>query len=317
MQIIVLDGQTLNPGDNPWTPLRQLGEVLVYPRSSEDQILERAAGAEIVLTNKAPLSATTIERLTNLKFIAVTATGFNQVDLQAARQRGVLVSNVPVYSTSSVAQHVLAMMLSFQIRPEQHDDAIRSGHWQRVEDFSFTLRTIHELAEKTLGLIGFGRIGQATAKVAHAFGMNIAALRRPSSPANHPFVEFHEREELLQQSDYVSLHLPLTQDNKGLVDPDFLRTMKQTAVLINTARGGLVDESALAAALKQGTIAGACLDVVSSEPMHPSNPLLDAPNCLITPHIAWNTLEARHRLMQTTVDNVRAFIAGNPINLVN
>ena len=318
MKLIVLDGKTLNPGDNPWTPLERLGSLQVYDRTADDQIVARCADATIVLTDKVPFTEATLDQLPNLKFIAVTATGFNIVDTVAAAQRGIVVSNVPEYSTQSVAQHVFAMLLSFLHRPAEHHQAIADGQWQAVGDFSFTLLPIQELVGKTFGIVGTGRIGRATAAVATAFGMRVvASSRQHASPSpNDDFVRL-PIEQLFSEADVVSLHCPQTDQNQQFVDAELLSRMKSTAILINTARGGLVDEQALANALNADVIAGALLDVCSTEPIGVTNPLLKAKNCLITPHIAWATLAARQRLMQTTADNIAAFLQGQPQNVVS
>lgn len=317
-KIIVLDGKTLNPGDNPWDPIESLGPMTVFDQTTNDLIVERARDATIVLTNKVPISRETIEQLPNLKFIAVLATGFNQVDLDAARERGIPVSNVPVYGTQSVAQHVFAMVLSQIHQPRAHHDAIQAGRWQEEGEFCFTLAPLSELAEKTLGILGHGRIGEAVGRLGSAFGMNVVAYRRsPTGVPDYSPFRWGTWDEVVSQSDYVSLHCPQSPETEGCVDKQFLSKMKASAVLINTARGGLVNEADLADALKEGIIAGACLDVVSQEPIQVDNPLLSAPNCLITPHIAWIPVEARKRLMQTTAENIRAFLDGSPIHVVN
>ncbi len=318
MKLIVLDGKTLNPGDNPWDPLERLGIIEVFDRTPDDQIVARCADASIVLTNKVPFTKATLDQLPNLKFIAVTATGFNIVDTAAAADRGIVVSNVPEYSTQSVAQHVFAMLLSFLHRPSEHHQAIVDGQWQAIGDFSFTLLPIQELVGKTFGIIGTGRIGRATAAVATAFGMRVVASSRqhaaPSSDDNFARLPI---EQLFAEADVVSLHCPLTDHNQQFVDAELLSRMKPSSILVNTARGGLVDEQALANALNTDVIAGALLDVCSTEPIGADNPLLSAKNCVLTPHIAWATLAARQRLMQTTAKNIAAFLQGQPQNVVS
>jgi glycerate dehydrogenase len=318
MKIVVLDGKTLNPGDNPWSPVATLGELVVFDRTEPGLTIDRALDADIVLTNKVVLDQNVISQLPNLKFISVLATGVNVVDLAFARQRNIPVSNVPVYSTVSVAQHVFACLLNFIHRPEQHHRAIEDGQWQASKDFSFWLNPITELAGKTMGIVGLGRIGRATARLANAFGMAVvASSRREREPLALPGFEWLNLEELFATSDVISLHCPQTAENVGFVNAELLSKMKPTAILINAARGGLVNEQDLADALNSDQIGGALLDVVSTEPIADDNPLLTARNCLLTPHIAWATIEARHRLMQTTADNVAAFMAGTPINQVN
>ncbi|HEY8518410.1 MAG TPA: D-2-hydroxyacid dehydrogenase [Candidatus Binatia bacterium] len=320
MRIVVLDGYTLNPGDNPWDELAALGDLQVHDRSARDEVVPRARGAEIVLTNKTVLDRAVLEQLPELRFIAVLATGYNVVDVAAARERGVLVSNVPEYGTDSVAQHTLALLLELAQRVGEHDAAVHAGEWQRCPDFSFWHQPPLELAGLTCGIVGFGRIGRRVGELVHALGMRVVASARPGGAAREapawPDFAWLPVEELFAQADVVTLHCPLTADNARFVDDALLGRMKRTALLINTARGALVDEHALARALREGTIAGAALDVVSEEPIRADNPLLDAPNLILTPHMAWASLAARRRLMATTVANVRAFLAGSPINLV-
>ena len=318
MRIVVLDGYTLNPGDNPWTAIEQLGSLTVYPRTTPAEVVARARDADVVLTNKTPLSAETLAALPNLKFIAVLATGYNVVDIAAAAQRQIPVSNVPVYGTDTVAQHVFATLLSFIHRPFEHDQAIRAGQWQAAGDFCFWLSPLSELVGKQLGIVGFGRIGRRTAEVGHALGMSVLAhdVAQHHPPAYQPFA-WRSIDALFAESDVVSLHCPQTADNVRFVNRQLLGRMKPTAILINAARGGLIEEHDLAEALNAGTIAGACLDVVSLEPIAADNPLLRARNCLLTPHIGWATVEARRRLMQTTAENVSRFLAGQPQNVVN
>jgi glycerate dehydrogenase len=318
VNIVVLDGYTLNPGDNPWDEVAALGKLVVHERSAAGDIVPRAKDAEIVLTNKTPLTRQTIEQLPKLKFIAVLATGFNVVDIDAAAARGIPVSNVPVYGTDTVAQHVFASLLYLIHRPFEHDQAIRAGRWAQSGDFCFWLSPMSELAGKTMGIVGFGRIGRRVADVAHAFGMRILASDvQQNRPPDFPGFEWRSIDSLFADSDVVSLHCPQTDDNVKFVNAALLSRMKPTAILINAARGGLINEADLADALQRGTIAGACLDVVSAEPIRPDNPLLSATRCLLTPHIAWATVEARRRLMKTTAENVRAFLGGSPINVVN
>ena len=320
MKITVLDGYTINPGDNAWHPVEELGELTIYDRTAPDQIIDRSQNADILLTNKTPLDAQTIGQLPQLKYIGVMATGVNVVDLDAAREHGIPVSNVPEYSTESVAQHVLAVMLSMNHRPMDHSHAVYEGRWEKAGDFCFWLSPIHELAGKTLGVVGYGRIGRRVCELAAAFNMNVLAHNptyRNKTRLDYMRFDWCSLEQVFRESDYVSLHCPLTEENQGLVDVGLLELMKPTAVLINTSRGGLINEQALANALREHKISGACLDVVSQEPIAPNNPLLSAPNCLITPHNAWSTLESRQRLMKKTAENVEAFLSGHPINQVN
>lgn len=318
MRIVVLDGHTLNPGDNPWDQVATMGDLTVYERTPVDQVVQRARHAQIVLTNKTPVSAQALAQLPELRFISVLATGYNIVDVEAARKRGIPVSNVPVYGTDSVAQFVFALLLAHCHHVACHDAAIRAGKWHEIGDFSFWETPLIELAGRCMGIVGFGRIGRRVGELAHAFGMLVLAhdLQPGESPAYKPFA-WVEQNELFGRADVVSLHCPQTRDNTGFVDRRLLRQMKREAVLINTARGALVNETDLAAALSDGTIAGAALDVVSSEPLPPESPLLSAPNLLLTPHIAWATLAARRRLMEMTATNIRAFLDNTPTNVVN
>ncbi len=318
MKIVVLDGYTLNPGDNPWDELAELGELEVYDRTKQTELLARAQGAQILLTNKTPIREEAIAKLPKLRFISVLATGFDVVDVKAAAQRGIPVSNVPVYGTDTVAEHVFALVLEMARRPALHDEAVKAGVWWSQPDWCFWRTPLLELAGRTMGIVGFGRIGRRVGEIAHAFGMKVAAndLQKGSDPPYQPF-QWMELEELFSCSDFITLHCFQTQENAGFVNMGLLSKMKPTSFLINTSRGGLVNERDLALALERGILAGAALDVVSNEPITPENPLLRAPNVLITPHIAWATLEARKRLMRTTVENVRAFLSGKPQNVVN
>lgn len=318
MRLVVLDGFTLNPGDNPWDPLRAFGELVVYDRTPAELIVTRATDADILLTNKTPLTATTLAQLPRLRFVTILATGFNVVDLAAARQRGITVANVPEYGTDSVAQHVFALLLELCQQVGRHHAAVAAGEWSTCPDFCFWKSPPLELAGLTMGIVGFGRIGRRVGEVAHAFGMRVLAASGASraTPAYRPFA-WSEVPELFATADVVSLHCPLTTDNPRFVNAALLQRMKPTAFLINTARGGLVDEPALAAALAAGRLAGAAVDVVSAEPIRPDNPLFTAPRCLITPHMAWGSLAARRRLMAATAANIEAFLRGRPINVVN
>ena len=317
MKIVVLDGRTLNPGDNPWSPVEAHGDVVTYDGTLPGEVVARCENAPIVLTNKVPLDAQTLDQLPELKLIAVTATGYNVVDVAAASERGITVCNVPVYSTQSVAQHVFAMLLSYLHRVEAHHDAILNDQWSKCGSFSFWLTPISELTDKTFGVIGFGRIGQATARLAQAFGLKIMIHSRTKKDVQgFESARWGSIEEVVAESDYISLHCPLTEANDQFINAGLIGQMKPTAILINTARGGLIHEQDLADALSKQRIGGACLDVLSSEPPEPSNPLLAAPHCLLTPHVAWTAIEARKRLMQITADNIAAFKNGQPINVV-
>jgi len=318
MNIVCLDGYTLNPGDNPWDAVEALGTLTVHDRTPVDQIVERAADADVILTNKAPLSAETLAQLPKLKFISVLATGFNIVDVAAARQRGIAVSNVPIYSTDSVAQYVFAVLLTHCHHAAAHDQAIRDGQWRPGGDFAFWNTPLIELVGKVIGIVGFGRIGQRVGELAHAFGMEVWANKRtPGDPPGYEPFAWKSVEEIFAGADVVTLHCPQTPENTGMVNKALLETMKPTAVFLNAARGGLINEADLAAALNEERLAFAGLDVLCAEPIAADNPLRDAKNCLMTPHIAWATLEARRRLMATTAENVAAFQQGEPINVVN
>ena len=317
MKITVLDGHTLNPGDNPWTPIEALGELTVYERTPADQIVARAKDADIILTNKCPLSAETLRQLPNLKFISVLATGYNIIDTACAAERGIPVSNVPVYSTDAVAEFVFSLILDFTKRPAFHSELAMQGAWERSPDFCFWQNPhFTELAGKTLGVIGFGRIGQRVGELGAAFRMNILAHSRSRSAETGFLFTWASVDEILEKSDFISLHCPLTPETQGLISAASLAKMKPTAFLVNTARGPLIDEQALADALNTDLIAGAACDVVSAEPILPTNPLLRAKNLTLTPHIAWAASEARRRLMAITADNISAFLAGQPIHTV-
>jgi glycerate dehydrogenase len=318
MNIVVLDGYTLNPGDNPWTAIEALGSLTVHDRTPENLIPSRAAHAEILLTNKTPLSAETLARLPQLRMISVLATGYNIVDVAAAHARGIPVCNVPGYSTDAVAEFVMALILDFFKRARFHSELVFQGGWQRCQDFCFWQNPhFSELAGKTVGIVGFGAIGQRLGELATAFRMKVLATSR-SRQADVPYpFEWAETDDLFCRSDIVSLHCPLTDETLGLVNKHRLSRMKPGAFLVNTARGPLVVEQDLCDALNAGTIAGAACDVVSAEPIHADNPLLRARNLTLTPHIAWAALEARRRLMNITAGNIAAFLSGKPANVVN
>jgi glycerate dehydrogenase len=316
MNIVVLDGHTLNPGDLSWAALQALGNCTIHDRTPPEQVAPRCADADLVITNKALIPREVITALPRLRFIGVTATGFNVVDAAAAREGGIPVSNVPLYGTRAVAQFTIALLLELCHRVGAHSDSVRAGDWVKSADWCYARFPLLELDGLTLGIVGWGRIGQATADIARAMGMTIiAASRTPKPPRDG--VEFVDTETLFRRADVVSLHCPLTPETKNLVSAERLALMKPTAFLLNTSRGPLLDEAAVAAALNSGRIAGAGLDVLSAEPPKADNPLLTARNCLVTPHQAWAAKAARARLMETTVANVRAFLAGQPQNVVN
>ena len=316
MNIVVLDGFTLNPGDLEWNALQSVGQCAVFDRTPATEILVRAAHAGIILTNKTVLSAKTIQELSNLRYIGVLATGTNVVDLVAARARGIPVTNIPAYGTRSVAQATFALLLELTNQAGHHGQAVRAGRWSHNEDWCFWDAPLVELDGMTLGIVGLGRIGRAVAELGRAFGMKVIAHTR--SGGNSPsFVQCVGLEEVFRASDVLSLHCPLTPQTEKLVNAARLRLMKPGAFLLNTSRGPLIDEAALAEALNAGQLAGAGLDVLSIEPPPADNPLLLAKNSLVTPHNAWATRAARARLMRIAVENLRAFLAGQPVNVVN
>lgn len=316
MKIVVLDGYATNPGDLSWDGLTEFGELTVYDRTPADLILERSAGADVLISNKAFLGAADISTLPGLRYIGIQATGVNVVDLESARAHGVAVTNVPAYSTASVAQHVFALLLELTRGVGRHAERVKEGAWTSCPDFAFQETPQIELTDKVFGLVGFGDIGKATAKIAEAFGMRVMVHTRTPDPQAFPQIQFVELEQLLIDSDVVSLSCPLTPETEALINAERLALMKKSSFLINTGRGLLVDEDALAAALSSGAITGAGLDVLSQEPPPSDNPLLQAPNCFITPHLAWATKAARRRLIDELVENLRAFLNGESRNRV-
>ncbi|HWB94029.1 MAG TPA: D-2-hydroxyacid dehydrogenase [Puia sp.] len=320
IKIVVLDGHTLNPGDLSWDKWREYGEVTVYPRTSSDPkaILERCSGADALITNKFPLSAQILEKLPRLKYIGVTATGYNIIDIAAAKRQGVVVSNVPSYGTASVVQMTFALLLELTHRVQRHSDAVMAGKWSQSPDFCFWDYPLVELAGKTIGIIGMGNIGSKVADIATAFDMAVIgnSRTRPGQPHRRNF-QWAGIPELLQRSDVVSIHCPLFPETLGLINKETLALMKPSAFLLNTSRGPIIVEEDLAAALNTDRIAGAGLDVLSIEPPVAGSPLIGARNCIITPHISWATREARMRLMAGSLANLEAFMAGKPTNVVN
>ena len=316
LKIAVLDGHTLNPGDLSWSPIRQFGETIVYKSTPHHLTVERAKGADIVLINKAVIDAKTLTQLPKLKYISVTATGYNTVDLAAARKRNIPVTNVPGYGTDSVAQHTFALILELTNHVGMHSQSVKKGDWQQTPYWCYWKKPLTELAGKTMGIVGMGSIGRKVAEIALAFGMKVLAYTNNPRKVHSEKITFTTLEQLFSQSDIVSLHLPLTGSNKGFVNADLLAKMKPAAYLINTARGPLIHEQDLANALNNGIIAGAAMDVLSEEPPG-DNPLIAAPNCIITPHNAWASLESRSRMMDILVENLKAFLNGEPVNVVN
>jgi glycerate dehydrogenase len=313
----VLDAYTLNPGDNPWTPLEAHGDLVVFERSAREEVRSRAEGAHVVLTNKTPLDAATLAALPELRGICVLATGVNVVDVVAATARGVPVCNIPAYSTASTAQHTIALLLELTNHVGRHDLAVHAGEWVRARDFSFTLAPLTELDGLCLGVVGFGAIGRRVAEIGRALGMQIQAAGEAGKPGDPAWLRRVPMDELFRSSDVVTLHCPLNEATRGLVNAARLAQMRSSALLLNAGRGPLVNEPELAQALERGVIAGAALDVLSSEPPHADNPLLTAKNCVITPHNAWISLAARRRAMQITADNVAGILNGAPQNVVN
>ncbi|MBL9169035.1 MAG: D-2-hydroxyacid dehydrogenase [Verrucomicrobiales bacterium] len=317
MKMVILDGFTLNPGDQSWKALEALGECQLYPRTSASQVVERCAGFDILITNKVPISREALSQLPELKYIGVTATGYNIVDVVAARERGVCVTNVPIYGTRSVAQFTFALILELAHHVGAHAVAVSAGEWARCPDFSFWKTPQVELEGRTLGIVGWGRIGRAVGSLAAAFGMRVMVATRHAGQNLEGGAISVSLETLFRESDVVTLHCPLTDSTRNLVNRERLSLMKPGAWLINTSRGPLVDEEALAHALNEGQLGAAALDVLAMEPPRADHPLFQARNCFITPHMAWATLAARRRLMDTVVENVRAFLAGAPRNVVN
>lgn len=319
MNIVVLDGKALEPDRGSWSPIENNSSSFTWhPTTSAEDVIARSAEAEVLVINKVKLGQQHFDQLPRLKMIAITATGFDKVDLKAAAASGITVCNVPMYSTQSVAQHVFACLLQVLHRPFEHDQAIRDGQWQAAGQFTFWLSPVTELVGKTMGIVGFGRIGQATAKLALAFGMEIRISSRTKKEVpGFESATWCDIDELFASCDVISLHCPQTESNGGFVDRALLAKMKPTAILINAARGGLINEADLAECLNEEILAAACLDVVSAEPINADNPLLSAKNCLLTPHIAWTTTEARARLMRLVGENIRAFNDGSPINVLS
>lgn len=320
MNIVVLDGYTLNPGDLSWDQLGKLGHLKIYDRTpySTDEIIDNIGSAEIIFTNKTPITTEVIEACPKLQYIGVLATGFNVVDIESASKNNIVVTNVPDYSSQTVAQFTMALLLEMCHHIGNHNQAVQNNDWITSKDFCFWNHPLIELSGKTMGLIGFGKIGKATAKLAQAFGMRVLVHNRTIyKDFENDNLQFVNLETLLKDADVISLHCPLTDNTKHIINSETIKRMKPTSLLINTSRGPLVNEQDLASALEAERIAYAAVDVISEEPMKPSNPLLGIPNCIITPHIAWATKEARTRLMQTAIDNLQSFLNGRPINKVN
>jgi glycerate dehydrogenase len=316
MKIVVLDAFAMNPGDLSWEQLKNIGNTEIYDRSLPEESIKRVSDAEIILTNKALVNKDIIEAAPNLKYIGVMATGYNVVDITEAHTRNIIVTNVPSYSTASVAQLTFAFILELANHTALYAQSVKNGDWVRSKDFSYHLKPIMELQNKTLGIIGFGQIGQNVAKIALAFGMRIISSHKHPERDKMEGVTFVDEKTCFKEADIVSLHCPLTQDNSEFVNKQLLATMKPKAFLVNTSRGGLVNENDLAEALNHETITGAALDVLSTEPPSANNPLLHAKNCLINPHVAWATFESRTRLMDVVVNNIESFLKGKPVNVI-
>ena len=318
MKIDILDGLALNPGDLSWESILSLGDTTVYDQTlGEDQIIARIADADIVIPNKTPITETVLAACPNIKLVSVTATGYNIVDCDAAKRRGIPVCNVPGYGTAAVSQFTIGLLLELCHRIGHHDEAVHAGKWAACPSFCFWDTPQMELAGKTMGIIGFGRIGRAVGQIAKALGMNVIAYNRSTCPEGEAIAEYVTLDTLLARSDVISLHCPLFPETEGIINAAAIEKMKDGVILLNTARGQLVDEEALAAALKSGKIRAAAVDVESREPILPTNPLLTAPNCIITPHMAWAQGEARQRVIDITAGNIRAFLEGKPRNVVN
>lgn len=320
MKLVVLDGYTLNPGDLSWEGIEQFGELVVYDRTKicNNEIIKNIGDADIVFTNKTPIPKEVLNQAPNLKYIGVLATGYNIIDVETAKSKGIVVANVPGYSTKSVAQFTMALLLEMCHHIGEHSKAVFDGQWSKSLDFCFWNSPLIELEGKTMGIIGFGEIGQATAKLAQAFGLNILFHNRSNkSELETETCKQVGLDDLLKSSDVISLHCPLTDATQGLINKSSITKMKKGVMIVNTSRGGLIVENDLKEALNSEKVAGAAVDVVSTEPIKADNPLLQAKNCIITPHIAWAPKESRNRMMKTTVENLKAFLEGKPENVVN
>ena len=317
MKIVILDGHAVNPGDLSWDCFLPLGSITVYENTEKHQAIQRVEGADIVMTNKTPITRALLDACPTVKLICVLATGYNVVDCIAARERGIPVCNVPDYGTNAVAQFTFSLLLELCNRVGHHDDLVHRGDWTTCPSFCFWDTPQMELYGKTFGIIGFGRIGRAVGKIAGAMGMEVLAYNRSRHPEGERIGKYVDLDTLLAKADILSLHCPLTPENTGMVNREFLQKMKDGVILLNTARGGLLDEQAVADALRTGKLRCAAVDVVSREPIQADNPLLSAPNCIITPHMAWAPIETRQRILDCTVASIRAYLAGAPINTVN
>ena len=318
MKIVILDSNALNPGDMSWDQIKAFGDVTTYPRTQgKDEIIARIGDSDIVLLNKVPIDAEILDACPSVKLICCLSTGYNVVDIHAARDRNIPVCNVPAYSTAAVSQFTFALLLELCHRIGHHDQTVPDGKWTACPDFCYWDTPQMELAGKTMGIIGFGRIGQAVGRIAKAMGMEVLAYSRSRRSEGEKIAEYVDLETLLHSSDIISLHCPLFPETEKLINARAIEKMKNGAILLNTARGQVIDEAAVADALKTGKLRGAAMDVVSEEPIRADNPLLSAPNCIITPHMAWAPMETRQRILDITVENIRGFLSNNPINVVN
>ena len=317
MNIVNLDGYTTNPGDQSWEWLSKYGDYVVYDRTNQNEVIDRAKDAEILIVNKTIITAEMLENMPKLKMIALQSTGFNVIDCEAARKKNIVVSNIPAYSTNAVAQLVFSFILEFTNRVALHNDAVHNGEWCSCPDFCFWKTPLSELDGKTIGIIGFGSIGQRVAEIANAFNMNVLVYTPHPKPELFNNVKFTDKQTLFKESDFITCHCPLTPETNGMINSESLKMMKKSAILINTSRGPVVDDNALANALNKGEISGAGLDVLTVEPPSSDNRLLSAKNCIITPHIAWASYETRVRLLNILEDNIKAVVEGHPQNVVN
>ena len=323
MNIVILDGYTLNPGDLSWAGIEKLGSLKVYDRTAYDldgeyKVIERIEDADIVLTNKTPITRGAIEKAKKLKYIGVLATGYNVVDIEVANERGIVVTNIPTYGTAAVAQMTIALLLEVCHHVGHHSEEVKRGAWTANKDWCFWNYPLIELADKTIGIIGYGRIGAAVGRISQALGMKVLSYdRSPDRSLENDLLKFVELEELLEKSDVISLHCPLFDSTRGIINKESIKRMKDGVIILNTSRGPLIVENELADALNCGKVAAAAIDVVSAEPIKEDNPLLTAKNCIITPHIAWAPIEARRRLMDIAVENLKSFLEGTPVNVVN
>jgi glycerate dehydrogenase len=317
MEIVILDGYTLNPGDLNWDIIERLGETRIYDRTGQRDVLRRIKEAKIVLTNKVSITRHDIHQADALKYIGVTATGYNVVDIEAARERNIIVTNVPAYGTAAVAQHTFALLLELGSHVGLHSDSVRKGDWSNQPDFSYWIKPMIELHGLTMGIVGLGKIGKSVARIASAVGMKVLAVHKHPERDSMPEVKFTDLQTCFREADVISLHCSLNDENRQFVNRHLLGMMKPSSFILNVSRGGLIDEKDVADALNKGRISGAALDVLSEEPPKPDNPLLTADNCLITPHQAWATQAARSRLMKTVAENIKAFQVGRPQNVVS